>query len=461
MMKAKKLFSLALSVIVMTTLVISCDSQPNTNQKNVKQIKQMKHTDWSRNANIYEVNIRQYTEEGTFNAFRKHLPRLKEMGVDIIWLMPIHPVSELNRKGSLGSYYAVADYKAVNPEFGNMDDFKELVTEAHQMGMKIILDWVANHSGWDNVWTVEHEDFYERDEKGKFVSPYDWTDVISFDYNNMQMRDSMINALKFWIKEADIDGYRCDVAGMVPTDFWDDARTEMDKIKPVFMLAEDEDNADLLRHAFDMNYTWKLMHLMNDIAKGEKIANDIWDYLEWNDAHFRADDYRMAFTTNHDENSWNGTSKERLGDAAEIFAVLSYTIKGMPLIYSGQEAGLDKRLAFFEKDTINWDNLVNLEFYTTLNKLKTNNQALWNGTAGGEMIRIGGGINPDVFAFYREKNNNTVVSFFNLSHSEQRITFDQKSIEGDYTNVFSTEKVKLENGAEFVLKPWEYIILTK
>ena len=459
-MKTKNLFSLALSAILISTLAISCDSPSNTNQKNDKQIEQMKHTDWSRNANIYEVNIRQYTEEGTFNAFRKHLPRLKEMGVDILWLMPIHPVSELNRKGSLGSYYAVADFKAVNPEFGNMEDLKELVSEAHQLGMKVILDWVANHSGWDNVWTVEHEDFYEKDENGKFISPFDWTDVIAFDYNNPQMRDSMTSALKFWITEADIDGYRCDVAGMVPTDFWDNARTEMDKIKPVFMLAEDEDNADLLRHAFDMNYTWKLMHLMNDIAKGEKVSNDIWDYLKWNDEQFSPDAYRMAFTSNHDENSWNGTSKERLGDAAEIFTVLSYTIKGMPLIYSGQEAGLDKRLAFFEKDTINWDNLVKLDFYTTLNKLKTNNKALWNGTAGGEMIRIGGGVNPDVFAFYREKEGNIVVSFFNLSDSEQQITFDQNSIEGNYSNVFSGEKVKLENGVEFNLKPWEYLVLT-
>ena len=460
MMKAKKLFSLALSAIVMTTLVISCDSQPNTNQKNTKQIEQMKHTDWSRNANIYEVNIRQYTEEGTFNAFRKHLARLKEMGVDIIWLMPIHPISELNRKGSLGSSYAVADYKAINPEFGNMDDLKILVKEAHSMGMKVLLDWVANHSGWDNVWTVDHADFYERDENGKFVSPNDWTDVISLDYNNPQMRDSMISALKFWVTETDIDGYRCDMAGMVPTDFWEDARTALDTIKPVFMLAEDEENADLLRYAFDMNYTWKLMHLMNDIAKGDKIANDIWDYLNWSDAHFQPDDYHMAFTTNHDENSWSGTTKERLGAAANTFTVLTFTIKGMPLIYSGQEAGLDKRLAFFEKDTIDWSNLVNADLYTTLNNLKKNNKALWNGTAGGEMIRIGGGVNPNVFAFYRKKEGNIVVSIFNLSDAEQHITFDQNNIEGEYSNVFSDEKVQLKNGLDIGLKPWEYIVMT-
>ena len=444
-------------------LLISCQTSQkkvNNNQKKDKEAMHIQHTDWSKNANIYEVNIRQYTEEGTFDAFREHLPRLKKMGVDILWLMPIHPVGELNRKGTLGSYYAVRDFKAVNPEFGTMADFKELVNEAHKLGMKVIIDWVANHSAWDNVWTIEHPDFYEKDEEGKLVSPFDWTDVISFDYNNPQMRDSMTNALKFWLAETDIDGYRCDVAGMVPTDFWDNARTEMDKIKPVFMLAEDEDNADLLRHAFDMNYTWKLMHLMNDIAKGEKIANDIWDYLKWNDETFQANDYRMTFTTNHDENSWNGTTKERLGDAAEIFAVLSYTIKGMPLIYSGQEAGLDKRLAFFEKDTINWSNLVNLDFYTSLNNLKKNNKALWNGTSGGEMIRIGGGKNPNVFAFYREKEGDIVVSVFNLSNAGQNLTFDQESIDGEYSDVCSGEKVILTNGIEINLKPWEYLVLT-
>ncbi len=446
------------------TMLISCQEgqqKKEDNQNQSKEAEGMKHVEWSRNANIYEVNIRQYTEEGTFDAFRSHLPRLKEMGVDILWLMPVHPVGKLNRKGSLGSYYAVRDYKAVNPEFGTMEDFRELVNEAHGLGMRVIIDWVANHSAWDNVWTKEFPDFYEKDENGKFVSPFDWTDVISFDYNNPQMRDSMITALKFWVQEADIDGYRCDVAGMVPTDFWDDARTELDKIKAVFMLAEDEDNVDLLRHAFDMNYSWKLNHLMNDIAKGKKIANDIWDYLHWNKKQFPPDAYRMTFTTNHDENSWNGTTKERLGKAANTFAVLSHTVTGIPLIYSGQEAGLDKRLRFFEKDTIHWDNLINQDFYTRLNELKHTNKAIWNGRAGGEMHRIGGGKNPHVFAFYRQKEGNTVVVILNLSAIKQSLIMDQPKAEGKFTDVFSGNKTALTNGQEFRLKPWEYLVFEK
>ncbi len=327
----KKLFSLL--VLSLAVMMVSFAQGNSRNKKNTeKNMSELKHVDWSRNANIYEVNIRQYTPEGTFKAFEKHLPRLKKMGVDILWIMPIHPVSELNRKGTLGSYYAVQDYKAVNPEFGNMDDFKRLVEHAHSLGMKVIIDWVANHSGWDNVWTKDHADFYEKDKDGKLVSPFDWTDVISFDYNNPEMRAAMTDALKFWLTETTIDGYRCDVAGMVPTDFWESARREMEVIKPVFMLAEDEDNADLLRYAFDMNYSWKLHKLMNSIAKGEQNAKEIWGNILWSGTTFPEDAYRMNFTTNHDENSWNGTIGERLGDAKNAMAVLAWTVPGMPFI---------------------------------------------------------------------------------------------------------------------------------
>ena len=342
-------FSPAVLILIMV-LMVACNTNQTKNQNQNEKSESMQ-TDWTKNANIYEVNIRQYTEEGTIKAFQKHLPRLKEMGVDILWLMPVFPVGELNRKGSLGSYYAVKDYKDINAEFGNINDFKELVKEAHSLGMYVILDWVANHSAWDNPWATEHPEWYQRDDSGNFVSPFDWTDVIAFDYNNADMRNAMTDALKFWITETDIDGYRCDVAGMVPTDFWDNARDHMEAIKPVFMLAEDEDNPDLLRKAFDMNYGWKLHHIMNDIAKGKKNANDIWDYMAWNDSVYPTNAYRMYFTSNHDENSWNGTVKERMGDAGEAMAILSYTVPGMGLVYSGQEAGLDKRLRFFEKDT--------------------------------------------------------------------------------------------------------------
>ena len=455
-----KLFSLL--VMSMAILLVSCAQPETKKEKNTEKVMEvLKHEDWSRNANIYEVNIRQYTPEGTFKAFSKHLPRLKEMGVDILWFMPIHPVSELNRKGTLGSYYAVQDYKAVNPEFGNMQDFKDLVDEAHKMGMKVLIDWVANHSGWDNVWTKDHPDFYEKDKDGKLVSPFDWTDVISFDYGNSQMRDSMIDALRFWLTEANIDGYRCDVAGMVPTDFWEDARIEMESIKPVFMLAEDEDQAALLNSAFDMNYSWKLHKLMNKIAKGENKAKDIWANILWSGTTFPEDAYRMNFTTNHDENSWNGTIGERFGNAGHAMAVLSWTVPGMPLIYSGQEAGLDKRLEFFEKDTINWDNIEYQEFYTTLNSLKANNVAINAGAGGGMMIQLSEGQNDEVFAFKREKDGNQVVVILNLSKDPQQFTIDGVQMSGDFINAFTGELLNIKESLELKLEPWEYLVLIK
>ena len=457
MKKSKiRLFSPILFLLI--AVIISCNGNQKKNTNNNEK-KQTMQEDWSKNANIYEVNIRQYTDEGTIKAFQKHLPRLKEMGVDILWLMPVFPVGELNRKGSLGSYYAVKDYKDINPEFGDMDDLKSLVKEAHKLGMYVILDWVANHSAWDNAWATEHPEWYQHDDTGNFVSPFDWTDVIAFDYNNPVMRDSMIDALKFWITEADVDGYRCDVAGMVPTDFWDRARDEMDAVKPVFMLAEDEDNPDLLRKAFDMNYGWKLHHLMNDIAKGTKNANDIWGYMVWNDSIYPKNSYRMYFTSNHDENSWNGTVQERMGEAGEAMAVLSYTVPGMGLVYSGQEAGLDKRLKFFEKDTINWDNMVNVDFYKALNNLKKENNALWNGEAGGTMIRLGDGSNQHVFASIRKKDQNAVITIINLSNKPQTINFD--GVNGNYTNVFTDETIELKGVNIFDLQPWKYMIFSK
>jgi len=450
-----QLFSPTVIVMVLA-LIMSWNTNQAQNSKNMKSI----HVDWSKNANIYEVNLRQFTDEGTIKAFEKHLPRLKKMGVDILWIMPVFPVGELNRKGSLGSYYAVKDYKDINPEFGDIKDFKRLVKKAHKLGMYVILDWVANHSAWDNPWATTNPEWYQHAENGDFVSPFDWTDVIAFDYTNPILRDSMVDALKFWITEADIDGYRCDVAGMVPTDFWERARVEMDEIKPVFMLAEDEDNPDLLKTAFDMNYGWTLHKLLNSIAKGENNANDIWDNLMWNDSIFPVDAYRMYFTSNHDENSWNGTVKERMGNAGEPMAILTYTIPGMGLIYSGQEAGLDKRLRFFEKDTISWDENDYTDIYTKLNNLKKENKALWNGEAGGSMTRLGDGSNFNVFSFYREKDGDKIITIINMSDKPQSFNIESKVVSGKFKDVFTGVDVDIAEDFEVELKPWGYLVLT-
>jgi glycosidase len=422
---------------------------------------EVKNVEWAKNGVIYEVNIRQYTPEGTFNAFARHLPRLKDMGVDILWIMPINPIGQVNRKGSLGSYYSVRDYMSINPEFGTMDDFKKLVNKAHELGMKVIIDWVPNHSSWDNKLVTTHPDFYLRDSAGNFVSPFDWTDVIRFNYNNPEMRKWMVETMKYWLRETSIDGFRCDVAHMVPVDFWDSCRTELDKVKPIFFLAE-ADQPFLHARAFDMSYDWKFHHIMNQIAKGKLNANDIENHFLWVDTVYPAGSILMQFTSNHDENSWNGTEFERLDGGAQTFAVLAATVPGMLLIYNGQESAFNRRLKFFEKDSIEWDSYVYADFYKKLIQTKKDNKALWNGFAGGNFKRIKLTDTKNVFAFCRQKDENRVVVILNLSPRPRNIMIrDDNYGNRNYVDVFSGKSFGLAKYTKLTLSPWEYLLLVE
>jgi len=424
--------------------------------------KGLKHPDWATSASIYELNVRQYSPEGTFKQVEADLPRIKELGIDIIWLMPIHPIGKKNRKGSLGSYYSVQDYKKVNPEFGTLDDFKSLVDKTHELGMFLIIDWVANHTAWDHPWATAHPEYYTKNGKGEFIPPMntDWTDVIDLNFEERGTRDEMLEALKYWVTECDIDGYRCDVAMEVPTDFWNDTREELDAIKPVFMLAEAEVPAHH-HQAFDMSYGWHLHHLMNQVAQGKEGVAVLDEYIKGKKGmkQFGADDYRMVFSSNHDENSWNGTVFERMGDAAEVFAVFSGTFPGMPLIYNGQEAGMDKRLKFFEKDSIEWREHPFFALYQTLNNLKDENPALWNGAAGGNMVRLYTGQDKQVFAFSRNKGNNSVVAIFNFS--EKPVSIILEGAKGEYKDAFSGEKFTASAKQSMELPAWGYKVLSK
>ncbi len=415
--------------------------------------------EWAVNATIYEVNLRQFTEEGTFTAFAEHLPRLRDMGVDILWLMPIHPIGEKERKGSLGSYYSVYDYFDVNPEFGTREDFRELVDQIHDHGMYIILDWVANHTSWDAVWTRTHPQLYETDDEGKFIIPpgTDWTDVIQLDFDNPETHRMMHEALEYWVEEFNIDGYRCDVADMVPTAFWNEARRRLDDIKPVFMLAEAE-TPEHHTHAFEMSYAWETHHRMNELAAGEISITDFELHLEDNRQRFPEYAYRMQFTSNHDENSWNGTVFERLGDGAEAFAVLAATIPGMPLVYNGQEAAMDKRLEFFEKDPIKWGDYPLQDFYTRLLRLNQRNRALFNGVHGGDLVRIGTTADDQVFAYYRQMENDKVVVMLNLSDREASFDIAGSSLTGTYQDLFSDAAVSLGERESRTFGPWEYAV---
>ena len=458
MMKLKNSLLLIFLVSVVITFS-SCGS--NTSDKGLAngKVEQVKHPEWSKNLSIYEVNIRQFTPEGTFNALQPHLPRLKELGADIIWLMPINPIGELNRKGTLGSYYSISDYLTLNPEFGIEEDFKNLIKTAHENNLYVIIDWVANHSAWDNPMVKEHPDWYQQDSSGKMVSPFDWSDVVAFDYSNSEMNDYMLNAMKFWLTEYDIDGFRCDVAGMVPDTFWVRVRTELDKIKPVFMLAEDE--APRHHAAFDMTYGWEFHHVMNNIYKGEKNANDIEKYLRKNDSLYPSDAYRMYFITNHDENSWNGTEYERLGEGVKAFYVLTATVPGMPLIYTGQEAAMNKRLEFFEKDAVDWNDYPQADFYHQLFELKKNNPALYNGDFGGSWKRIITDKDKEVFSILREKGNSKVISVVNLSAEPLIFNLKGDAFAGDYTLLYSNEKVSLVADQSLTLPAWGFQVYFK
>jgi len=425
--------------------------------------------EWARNAVIYEVNIRQYTPEGTFKAFAAHLPRLKSMGVDILWLMPVFPIGELNRKGGLGSYYSISDYKSVNPKFGSMADFDALVNQAHKLGMRVILDWVANHTSFDHVWTKSHPDWYNRDAQGNILVPADnegkltdWTDVADLDYNNADMRKEMIEDMLFWTNKHSIDGFRCDVAGFVPLDFWQDAKAKLDEAGQYFMLAEDESPA-FHKNAFHMSYGWSIHHKMIDVAKGKATASDLSKHITEDVKKFPSDAYRMLFIDNHDENSWKGTIKSRFGKGYMTFAVLTYTLPGMPLMYSGQEATLNKSLRFFEKDTIDFKDYPMQDFYTKLNSLKHDQLALADGSAAGSFKVITNSSPKEVMSFVRKKGEDELLVLTNLSSRKQKIKFSgsNKFTGGTYIDYFSGKKIILHTSQQIDLGPWDYKIYIK
>lgn len=422
---------------------------------------EISNPDWVKNATIYELNVRQFSDEGNFKAVEKQLPRLKKMGVDIIWLMPVQPIGVVNRKGSLGSYYSVKDYLGINAEFGTEEDFRNLVKAIHQQGMHVIIDWVANHSSWDNELAAEHPDWYTKSKKGTFQStPWrDYDDIIDLDYSKPGLRKYMTDALKFWVKEYDIDGYRCDVASFVPIDFWENARKELDEIKPVFMLAEAEDK-ELHRKAFDATYNWTLWNILHGIAINNKNVKTLSEaYVAEHISIFPKEGIRMNFIDNHDKNSWEGNQYSNFGEAWKASTVFTVMMDGMPLVYNGQEAGLDRSLKFFDKDPIVWKSHENEALYTKLFSLKHKNQALWNGKFGGEMIRISNDKMDQIIAFSREKNGDKVLTFINLSKENVQVTFDTSLDSGTYTNLFSNRYEKVSNELTLSMKPWEYYIL--
>jgi cyclomaltodextrinase / maltogenic alpha-amylase / neopullulanase len=446
------------SVVFMAILftVFACKANENMTQKTSDSAQQ----NWWKNKVIYEVNLRQFSKEGTFKGFEKHLPRLKKLGVDILWFMPINPIGEKNRKGSLGSYYSVKDYLKVNPEFGTMDDFKSLVQKIHKMDLYVIIDWVANHCAWDNHLVTEHPDWFTKNKKGNLVPPVDdWTDVVDFDYNSQDSRKYMADALKFWITETDIDGYRCDVAEMVPFDFWNPTIARLRKVKPVFMLAE-AGSPECHNNGFNATYGWDVYHMVNDIASGKKPLKELARLLKEENKLVSNGVYRMNFTSNHDENSWNGTVFERLGNGVEAFAAFTFLIPGFPLLYNGQEVGLDKRLSFFEKDVINWGNNQYTELYMELIKFYKSNKSLIAEDAENNFEIVKTTDEKNILAFLRIFDSKKVLSLFNFSPKKTSFNFKEFKQKDIFKSILPNQTYGLEIDKPIGLNPWEYVIFS-
>ena len=466
-----------LATLVISTLLFSCQKS-DENKRGDQPIEPISD-DILETAVIYEANIRQYSPEGTFNAFSKDIPKLKELGVQIIWLMPINPISEIKRKATdktftseiedenerkkyLGSYYSVSDYKKINPEFGNKNDFKNLINTAHRYGIYVIVDWVPNHTGWDHPWISEHPEWYTQNEQGEIIDPinpdtgksWGWTDTADLNYDNEDMQQEMINDLKYWVDNFDIDGYRMDVAHKVPPAFFNKAINELKKIKPVFMLAEAEEQ-ELFSNGFDMQYAWEGHHILNKIAKGEATVNDFDVYMNQQKEQLEPKDFKMNFVTNHDENSWNGTVKERMGDASEIFTTLVFTMPGMPLIYSGQEYDLQHRLKFFEKDSIPKTKGETWNLLKKLGVLKNNNNAFHGGKKAATYQRIETN-NDHILAFKRSKGKEEVYFIGNLSKHTHTFSLN---LGGVFSNLLAKKDVDITS-KNWELAPWEYYLLS-
>ena len=420
----------------------------------------VEHPDWSRDAVIYEVNVRQFSEAGDFEGVRAQLPRLRDLGVDILWLMPIHPIGEVNRKGTLGSYYSVKDYYGINPEFGTEDDFRRLVDEAHEMGFHVILDWVANHTAWDNPLATDHPDWYERDWKGDFrPTPWwDWSDIIDLDYSVPEVREYMADAMEYWVREFDIDGYRADVAGYVPLDFWEKVRPRLEQHRPVFMLAEWQ-TRDLHQEAFNATYAWEWKDAMQNIARNGAGPQALYGYYSANESAWPMDAMRMVYTSNHDQNSWDGVPGRIYGNAYEPAVVLQFIGEGIPLIYSGQEAGNTKQLEFFERDPIRWRDHPLNALFTKLTQFKSDNRALHNGAWGARTVKVENTRPQDILTFVREKDGNRVVGIFNLDQRPHSFTFPDSHVEGIYTNFADGSRNAIVQGENRRLDAWGWQVL--
>ena len=429
----------------------------------------IENPDWSRDAVLYQINTRHFTPEGTFVAAQKELPRLKELGVDILWLMPIHPIGQENRKGTLGSPYSVLDYYGVNPEFGTEEEFRAFVDAAHRQGFKVILDLVANHTAWDHPLRTQHPDWYEKTWDGDFrPTPWwDWSDIIDLDWSKTGVREHVGGAMEYWVREFGIDGYRADVAGYVPLDFWETARKRLDAIKPVFMLGEVQQTA-WHHSAFDATYAWDWHNTTKNVAQGKGDATSFYGYYAENESLWPRTAMRMTYIENHDSNAWEGTMEENYGAALEAMTALSFTGEGLPLIHNGMEACNAKRLEFFERDPIDWSQGKDCDYGDLLARLiafRKANPALENGKWGARMQKVENSAPEQLLAWARQEDGNKVVGLFNMSDRPVTATLSDGLAAGTYrefsNGVGNGKQVTVSEGDTVRLGPWGWRLLAR
>jgi alpha-amylase len=413
-----------------------------------------------KSSNMYEVNIRQYTPEGTFNAFAAHLPRLKDMGVEILWLMPIHPIGIVNRKGTLGSYYSIQNFETVNPEFGTVKDFKSLIEKVHALNMKIIIDWVANHAAWDNVWTKTNPEFFMHDEQGNFKNAFDWDDVIQINHTNVEQQKAMIAAMKYWVTNFNIDGFRADMAHLIPLQFWINARMQISPFKKDLIWLAETEEIDY-HQAFDVSYTWKWMHITEQFVKKEKSLWDCLALLQEYKRDFPANALRLFFTSNHDENSWNGTEYDKYGILAKAFAVFACTYMGVPLLYSGQELPNTKRLQFFDKDEIAWQPNVELhDFYKTLLPLRKRKNNLYS-AVDTSIYFFEELLSKNILAYQLKNEEEEVMVFLNMNTVGILEYLNLPNITGMYKDIFTGMDVEMPHKYLLELEEGGYCVFEK
>jgi glycosidase len=452
-----------LSALALLSACASAQSTPpaSTDPYAPRDLTGVAHPAWSRDAVLYQINTRQFTPEGTFRAAQRQLPRLQALGVDILWLMPIHPIGEQNRKGTLGSPYSVRDYHSVNPEFGTETDLRAFIDEARRRGMRVILDWVANHSAWDNPLVAQHPEYYERDWRGNFRSTpwWDWSDIIDFDFAQTGLRRYMADAMLHWVRDVGVDGFRLDVAAYVPIDFLEQVRSDLEAIRPVFMLCEAE-MRDLHARACDATYGWGWNRAVHNIAIGEADVGALFGFYSEHESAWPRGAMRMMYTSNHDQNAWEGTEFERFGPAVRNAIVLSFVGEGIPLIYNGQEAGNEDRLEFFEREPIRWREHPHGDLFRRLIALKTANRALWNAPWGARMVQVVNSAPQRVFSFVRQQGGHRVFGVFNFSAETQRVTFSEGLHHGRYRDFDGGGAVAVDSASEMSLGPWSYRLLT-